>query len=145
MTGMDGLIWGLELWKLALGTLAGTSTAVVGIILWLGKRVRAISADAAQEAMAPHSDTMRRVAAVEKDVAAVRHDVKNLRQEHMGLGERLHRMDGAMQRLAGKEDLAQFARDFSEFRGRTDAELRSVGGMVHSIHEAILRSGKGAD
>lgn len=132
-----------EVWQVVLGTMVLTTGALVTVIAWLAKRVRAVSMDVAGEVMAPHEATVGRVQRVEERLAAVADDMHSLRSDHAAIGRRMSRLETTIETVARKDDLAEIAREMSEFRGAATAEIRQIGGMTHSIHQAILRANRG--
>ena len=137
---MVDFVGALELWKLIVGVLVFTVTSIAGGLMWVGKRIRAVSSDVAQEALAPHAATVGRVAGVERDLADVAEDIKVLKQDHGLIAKRMSRLETTIENVARREDLVTLSREFAEFRGTVVAENRQMSGMVDSMYKALLRA-----
>lgn len=122
------------------GILTAISGFLGGVLIWVWKRIRAISDGSARDAVEPFKETVKRLEKLEVDVHQTTHDVANLRTSQTALSGRIGRIETTLESVARKEDVAGLFREFAEFRGSTTSELRQISSMVHSITTAILRS-----
>ncbi|MGB3409127.1 MAG: hypothetical protein WBA67_16720 [Jannaschia sp.] len=110
-----------------------------GIVFWVHRRMKAVAEGVSRDASAPYGATLKRVEKLEQDVHRISEDVSSLLVDQRGMDKRMGRIETVIEGVARKEDLSGLSREFAEFRGTVTAENKQIGGMVHSIHAAILR------
>lgn len=116
--------------EILVGLIVVLITSGASFFYWLHRRFKKIVA----EANPVDLDTARRVKHIERDLGTVKSNIA-------GLTNRVSDAEKRLETVATQKDMA----DIKERLSAQEAGQRYATGMLHSIHEAILRAGKNND
>ena len=114
----------LKVTELLIGLMLTMVTTGAGFIIWAYRRMRAI----AKEANPVDLDTQRRVQQIEVTLGGVKQEVGDI-------DRRIGTVERRFETMATQSDMAEIRERMSA----QEAGQRYSSGMLHSIHEAILR------
>ena len=113
---------------------SGTS-ALVALIYWFHRRMKAVALEANREASAAHSTMASRLGKVEEQLDVTRKEMHQL-------GSRVGGIERTLETVARQSDVAELRAVVSEFRGTVSAQLVMATGQIDTLYKAALRSSK---